>query len=112
MPNVAAAYPFVSVTIDTKALQPVAQRSPGVVAVVGLVVRNVRGGAGDGEEGVVVRKEIGLRKGELPVEDVEELTLDAPDIPLAEDPGAERPVDVLECRVVQVLQSRSQYDSR
>ena len=32
---VAAAYPFVEVRIDTSALAPVAQRSPGVIAVVG-----------------------------------------------------------------------------
>lgn len=35
MATVAAAYPFVSVSVDTSALQPVAQRSPGVIAVVG-----------------------------------------------------------------------------
>jgi hypothetical protein len=35
MSTVAAAYPFVSVAIDTSALQPVAQRSPGVIALVG-----------------------------------------------------------------------------
>jgi hypothetical protein len=35
MSTVAAAYPFVSVAIDTSALQPVAQRSPGVIAIVG-----------------------------------------------------------------------------
>ena len=35
MSSVAAAYPFVSVVIDTSALQPVAQRSPGVIAIVG-----------------------------------------------------------------------------
>jgi hypothetical protein len=35
MSTVAAAYPFVSVAIDTSALQPVAQRSPGVIAVAG-----------------------------------------------------------------------------
>ena len=33
--NVAAAFPFIEVQIDTSALQPVAQRSPGVIAVVG-----------------------------------------------------------------------------
>lgn len=33
--NVAAAYPFIDVFIDTSALQPVAQRSPGVIAVCG-----------------------------------------------------------------------------
>jgi hypothetical protein len=36
MPVVAAAFPFVSVNIDTSGLQPVAQRSPGVIAVVGV----------------------------------------------------------------------------
>lgn len=36
MPPVAAAYPFIDVVIDTSALQPVAQRSPGVIAVVGV----------------------------------------------------------------------------
>jgi hypothetical protein len=35
-PAVAAAYPFIDVVIDTSALQPVAQRSPGVIAVVGV----------------------------------------------------------------------------
>ncbi len=35
MANVAAAFPFVTVAIDTSALQPVAQRSPGVIAVAG-----------------------------------------------------------------------------
>ena len=74
-----------------------------MVAVVGLVVRNVRGGAGDGEEGVVVCEEIGLRNGEFPVEDVEELTLDTADVALPENASAERPVDVLERGVVGVL---------
>jgi hypothetical protein len=41
MASVAAAYPFIEVKIDTSALQPVAQRSPGVIAVVGET-----GGAG------------------------------------------------------------------
>jgi len=31
-----AAFPFIEVTIDTKGLQPVAQRAPGVIAVVGV----------------------------------------------------------------------------
>jgi hypothetical protein len=35
MATVAAAFPFIDVLIDTSALQPVAQRSPGVIAVVG-----------------------------------------------------------------------------
>lgn len=36
MATVAAAYPFIDVLIDTSALQPVAQRSPGVIAVCGV----------------------------------------------------------------------------
>ena len=59
--------------------------------------------AGKGEDGVVVCKEIGFGDGEFEVEDVEELTLDAADVALAEDPRAERPVDVLEGGVVEVL---------
>jgi hypothetical protein len=35
MATVAAAYPFIQVKIDTSGLQPVAQRSPGVIAIVG-----------------------------------------------------------------------------
>jgi hypothetical protein len=35
MATVSAAYPFIDVLIDTAALQPVAQRSPGVIAVCG-----------------------------------------------------------------------------
>lgn len=35
MANTAAAFPFVTVAVDTSALQPVAQRSTGVIAVVG-----------------------------------------------------------------------------
>ena len=36
MPTVAAAFPFIDVTVDTSALRPAAQRSPGVIAVAGL----------------------------------------------------------------------------
>lgn len=42
--SVPAAYPFIDVKIDTSALQPVAQRSPGVIAIVGDA-----GGAGKGD---------------------------------------------------------------
>lgn len=41
---VAAAYPFIEVVIDTSALQPVAQRSPGVIAVVGKTAADAAGG--------------------------------------------------------------------
>lgn len=62
--------------------------------------------AREGEDGVVMCKEIGFGDGEFEVEDIEELTLDPTDIPLAEDPGAECPVDILECRVIQVLRGK------
>lgn len=41
---VQAAYPFINVTIDTSALQPVAQRMPGVIAVVGKTPAGANGG--------------------------------------------------------------------
>ncbi len=40
-----AAYPFIDVRIDTSALQPVAQRSPGVIAVVGTTPADAAGGS-------------------------------------------------------------------
>lgn len=58
----------------------------------------------EGEDGIVVREEVRLGEAELVVEDVEELALDAPDIPLAEDTRAECPVDVLQRRVIAVLE--------
>jgi hypothetical protein len=42
---VTAAFPFIEVTINTSALQPVAQRSPGVIAVVGTTPAAADGGA-------------------------------------------------------------------
>src|SRR4051794_23540212 len=42
---VAAAYPFVEVRIDTSGLRPVAQRAPGVIAVVGKTPNAAAGGA-------------------------------------------------------------------
>ena len=61
------------------------------------------GGAGEGEEGVVVREEVGFGDAELEVEAVEELTLDAADVALAEDPRAQRPVNVLKRGIVRGL---------
>ena len=46
---------------------------------------NVVPGSDMAGEIVVVGEEVRLGDGELEVEDVEELTLDAPDVPLAED---------------------------
>jgi hypothetical protein len=43
--TVAAAYPYIEVTVDTSALQPIAQRSPGVLAVVGVTPAGSAGGA-------------------------------------------------------------------
>lgn len=40
----AAAFPFIDVRIDTSALQPVAERSPGVIAVVGKTPAGANGG--------------------------------------------------------------------
>jgi hypothetical protein len=42
-----AAFPFVDVRIDTSALQPVAERSPGVIAVVGRTPDGADGGTAD-----------------------------------------------------------------
>jgi hypothetical protein len=47
MATVAAAYPFIEVRIDTSALTPVAQRSPGVIAVVGKTPDGADGGTAD-----------------------------------------------------------------
>ena len=69
-----------------------------------LVEADTVGGLGKGHDGIVVGEEVGLGEAELVVEDVEELTLDAADVALAEDSRAERPVDVLEGGVIQVLQ--------
>ncbi|WP_165226773.1 hypothetical protein [Aquisphaera insulae] len=44
MATVPAAYPFIEVKIDTSALQPVAQRAPGVIAVVGITPDGADGG--------------------------------------------------------------------
>ncbi len=46
MSSVPAAYPYIEVNVDTSALQPVAQRSPGVIAIVGA---SNAGAAGAGE---------------------------------------------------------------
>jgi hypothetical protein len=45
MAVVAAAYPFIEVKIDTSALQPVAQRAPGVIAIVGITPDGADGGS-------------------------------------------------------------------
>lgn len=45
--SVPAAFPYIDVRIDTSALQPVAQRAPGVVAVVGTTPNGANGGEAD-----------------------------------------------------------------
>jgi hypothetical protein len=62
---------------------------------------------GNGGEAVVVCEEIILADAKLEVEHIEELAFDAADVSLPEDAGTERPVDVLECRVVQILMKKS-----
>jgi hypothetical protein len=47
MATVAAAYPFIEVRIDTSALQPIAQRAPGVIAIVGKTPDGPDGGTAD-----------------------------------------------------------------
>lgn len=49
------------------------------------------------------REDVCFRDTELEVEDIEEFTLDAADVALAEDTRADSPVDVLQRRIVQVL---------
>lgn len=93
-----------------RAVAPVRGQRRGVLGLqVRAVVVAARGrGRGDGvvramvvarvherEDGVVVREQVALVEGELVVENIEELALDAPDVALAEDTGAQRPVDVL-----------------
>src|SRR5690349_13599648 len=44
MATIAAAYPFIEVNIDTSGLTPIAQRSPGVIAIVGKTPNGADGG--------------------------------------------------------------------
>lgn len=60
-----------------------------------------------GHEGGVVEEKVALLNAKFEVEDVEELALDAADITSTEDTSTERPVDVLQTRVVQILQRQS-----
>src|SRR5690349_4895533 len=46
-PMTAAAFPFVKVDIDTSGLQPTAERSPGVIAIVGKALPSANAGAAD-----------------------------------------------------------------
>lgn len=63
-----------------------------------------RVGSGNGLcKTLVVAQEIILRDLELKVKDIEELPLDAPDIPLSEYAGTHGPMNVLQGRVVKIL---------
>ena len=77
-----------------------------------LVDADTVGGLGKGHDGIVVGEDVGLGKAEFVVEDVEELPLDAADVPLAKDPCAARPVDVLQGGVVTVLQGKRIVSTR
>jgi hypothetical protein len=44
MATIAAAFPFIEVRIDTSALAPIAQRAPGVIAIVGTTPNGAAGG--------------------------------------------------------------------
>lgn len=57
----------------------------------------------DRREDIVVAKDIVLGDRELKVENVQELALNATNVALAEHAGAERPVDVFESGVVEIL---------
>jgi hypothetical protein len=54
MSPIPAAFPFIEVTIDTSALQPVAQRAPGVIAVVGKTPNGAAGGTAAANTPLVV----------------------------------------------------------
>lgn len=64
------------------------------------------GAKGNGRESVMMTQNVIFDNPKLEVEHVKELSLDAADVTFSEDPCAERPVDVLECGVVEVLQRR------
>jgi hypothetical protein len=61
--------------------------------------------ARDGGKAVVVRENVVLGDAELEVKDIQKLALDAPNVALAKDAGADRPVDVLQRRIVQIFGS-------
>jgi hypothetical protein len=54
MATITAAYPYIEVRIDTSALVPIAQKSPGVIAVVGKTPAGAAGGAATANKPVVI----------------------------------------------------------
>jgi len=57
----------------------------------------------DRRKGSMVAQDVVFRNGELEIKDVQELALDAAHITLAKHTGAERPVDIFESRVIEIL---------
>jgi len=53
------------------------------------------GGAGGGEEEVVLRDDIGFAQGKLPIEDIEEFPFYAADVTFPKHPGPRCPIGVL-----------------
>jgi hypothetical protein len=51
----------------------------------------------------MMTEEIGFGDAQFEVKDVKEFALDPSDISLPEDACAERPMDVLQCRIIQIL---------
>lgn len=64
-------------------------------------------GEGNGSKAGLVRKQLVLRDTEFKVEYIEELAFDPANITLAKDTGANGPVDVLQSRIVEVLEEWS-----
>lgn len=61
------------------------------------------GGLGESHDTGVVREDVLFGDSEFEVEHVEELAFYPADVPLAEDARAERPVHILQCGIVGVL---------
>jgi len=57
----------------------------------------------DSHQALVVAQKVVLGNVEFEIEDIEELALDATDVTLAENTGAQCPVNVLQSRIVEVL---------
>lgn len=59
----------------------------------------------DGGKAVVMREDVVLGNAELEIKDIQKLALDAPNVALAKNAGADRPVDVLQRGVIEVFGS-------
>lgn len=74
-----------------------------LVLVLVLVRRSARGGERYGGKRMVVTQEIVLRNPELKIEHIEKLAFDPTDIAFPKHTRANRPMDVFERRVIQIL---------